>query len=89
MRGRFPRIGEVRAAGFMCAIEMVADPATREPDAALAQGIIDAAREGGLLVIKCGVHRNVVRFLAPLVTTDAQLAEALAILEDALERTAD
>jgi 4-aminobutyrate aminotransferase / (S)-3-amino-2-methylpropionate transaminase / 5-aminovalerate transaminase len=66
----------------------VADPATREPDAALAQGIIDAAREGGLLIIKCGVHRNVVRFLAPLVTTDAQLAEALAILEDALERTA-
>jgi 4-aminobutyrate aminotransferase / (S)-3-amino-2-methylpropionate transaminase / 5-aminovalerate transaminase len=88
LRGRFPRIGEVRAAGFMCAIEMVADPATREPDAALAQGIIDAAREGGLLVIKCGVRRNVVRFLAPLVTTDAQLAEALAILEDALERTA-
>ena len=68
---------------------MVADPATREPDAALAQRIIDAAREGGLLIIKCGVHRNVVRFLAPLVTTDAQLAEALAILEDALERTAD
>ena len=67
LRGRFPRIGEVRAAGFMCAIEMVADPATREPDAALAQRIIDAAREGGLLVIKCGVHRNVVRFLAPLV----------------------
>jgi 4-aminobutyrate aminotransferase/(S)-3-amino-2-methylpropionate transaminase len=89
LRQRFPRIGEVRAAGFMCAIEVVADPVTREPDAVLAQRIIDAAREGGLLVIKCGVHRNVVRFLAPLVTTDAQLAEALAILEDALERTAD
>jgi 4-aminobutyrate aminotransferase / (S)-3-amino-2-methylpropionate transaminase / 5-aminovalerate transaminase len=89
LRERFPRIGEVRAAGFMCAIEMVADPTTREPGAALAQRVIDAAREGGLLVIKCGVHRNVVRFLAPLVTTDAQLAEALAILEDALERTAD
>ena len=54
-------------------------------DAALAGRVIDAAREGGLLVIKCGVHRNVVRFLAPLVTTDAQLAEALGILEDALK----
>jgi 4-aminobutyrate aminotransferase / (S)-3-amino-2-methylpropionate transaminase / 5-aminovalerate transaminase len=89
LRRRFPRIGEVRAAGFMCAIEIVTDPATREPDAALAQRIIDAVREGGLLIIKCGVHRNVVRFLAPLVTTDAQLAEALAMLEDALEQTAD
>jgi 4-aminobutyrate aminotransferase/(S)-3-amino-2-methylpropionate transaminase len=35
-------------------------------------------------VIKCGVHRNVIRFLAPLVTTEAQLDEALAILGKAL-----
>jgi 4-aminobutyrate aminotransferase/(S)-3-amino-2-methylpropionate transaminase len=31
------------------------------------------------------VYRNVVRFLAPLVTTDAQLEEALAIFGRALE----
>ena len=75
-------IGEVRGLGFMQATEIVA--ADGAPDAAAAQRVIDAARDGGLLVIKCGVHRNVIRFLAPLVTTDSQLAEALAILGRAL-----
>ena len=52
----------------------------------MAQRVIDNAREGGLLVIKCGVHRNVVRFLAPLTASEADVAEALAILTVAIER---
>ena len=75
-------IGEVRGLGFMQAVEIVA--ADGSPDAAAAQRVIDAARLGGLLVIKCGVHRNVIRFLAPLVTTDDQLAEGLTIFARAL-----
>jgi 4-aminobutyrate aminotransferase/(S)-3-amino-2-methylpropionate transaminase len=85
---RHAAIGEVRGTGFMQAIEIVADRTSCAPDAALAQRIIDAAREGGLLVIKCGVQRNVIRFLAPLVTTDGQLAEALESLDRALEEAA-
>ncbi|MNM21639.1 4-aminobutyrate aminotransferase GabT [compost metagenome] len=80
-----PRVGEVRGLGFMQAIEMVAGDASNSPDAALAQRVIDEARQAGLLVIKCGVHRNVVRFLAPLVTTEAQMAEALQMLGQALD----
>lgn len=83
---RHARIGDVRGLGFMLAVEVV--DSTGAPDAAMAQRIIDVAREGGLLVIKCGVHRNVIRFLAPLVTTDAQLAEALDIFGRALDRIA-
>ena len=84
LQRRYPRIGDVRGLGFMQAIEMVADDARQSPDAALAQKVIDEARNAGLLVIKCGVHRNVVRFLAPLVTTPEQLAEALQMLDKAL-----
>ncbi|OCR23923.1 4-aminobutyrate aminotransferase [Pseudomonas syringae] len=84
LQKRYPRIGNVRGLGFMQAIEMVADDARQSPDAALAQTVIDHARNAGLLVIKCGVHRNVVRFLAPLVTSPAQLAEALQMLDSAL-----
>jgi 4-aminobutyrate aminotransferase/(S)-3-amino-2-methylpropionate transaminase len=80
---RFPRIGDVRGLGFMLAMEMVAADG-KSPDAALTQKVIDEARHAGLLVIKCGVHRNVVRFLAPLVTTPDQVAEALGMLEKAL-----
>ncbi|MBD8492276.1 4-aminobutyrate--2-oxoglutarate transaminase [Pseudomonas syringae] len=87
LQKRYPRIGDVRGLGFMQAIEMVADDAARSPDAALAQQVIDEARRAGLLVIKCGVHRNVVRFLAPLVTTPEQVAEALQMLETALTAT--
>ncbi|MBR0668368.1 4-aminobutyrate--2-oxoglutarate transaminase [Roseomonas hellenica] len=84
LQAKHAAIGEVRGLGFMQAIEIVADRATRRPDAAMAQRIIDRARMLGLLVIKCGVHRNVIRFLAPLVITEAQLAEGIGMLERAL-----
>ena len=69
----------------MQAVEIV--DAAGAPDDDLTQRIIDRARERGLLVIKCGIYRNVIRFLAPLVTTDAQLAEALDMFAGALEGT--
>jgi len=86
LQARYPQIGDVRAAGFMVAIELIKNDAQRSPDADLTQQLIDEARMGGLLIIKCGVYRNVLRFLAPLVTTDAQIDEALSILDQALAR---
>jgi 4-aminobutyrate aminotransferase/(S)-3-amino-2-methylpropionate transaminase len=86
LQARYPRIGDVRGTGLMLAIELVKDDAVRSPDAELTQRLIDEARHGGLLVIKCGVYRNVLRFLAPLVAEEAQIDEALDILEAALAR---
>jgi 4-aminobutyrate aminotransferase/(S)-3-amino-2-methylpropionate transaminase len=86
LQTRHPQIGDVRGTGFMLAIELIKDDEARTPDADLNQRLIDEARAGGLLVIKCGVYRNVLRFLAPLVTTEEQVDEALQILEAALAR---
>jgi len=86
LQAQYAEIGDVRASGFMVAIEMIKNDAERSPDADLNQQLIDQARLGGLLVIKCGVYRNVLRFLAPLVTTEAQIDEALSILGAALAR---
>jgi 4-aminobutyrate aminotransferase/(S)-3-amino-2-methylpropionate transaminase len=86
LQARYPRIGDVRGTGFMLAMELIQDDAARTPDADLNQRVIDEARAGGLLVIKCGVYRNVLRFLAPLVATEAQVDEALEILDGALAR---
>jgi 4-aminobutyrate aminotransferase/(S)-3-amino-2-methylpropionate transaminase len=86
LQARYPCIGDVRALGFMVAIELVKDDPERSPDADLNQRLIDQARLQGLLVIKCGVYRNVLRFLAPLVTHEAQIDEALGMLEEALAR---
>ncbi len=82
---RFSSIGDVRTLGAMCAVEFVTDQTTKTPDAALAQKIIDAARDEGLLVIKCGVYRNVIRFLCPLVISEQDVAEALHMFGRALE----
>ena len=84
LQSKHVAIGEVRRLGFMQAIELVTDRNSKQPDADCAQRVIDRAREGGLLVIKCGVHRNVVRFLAPLVVSEEDLGQALAILDAAL-----
>lgn len=89
LQARHPRIGDVRGTGFMLAIELIKDDEARSPDAELTQQLIDHARIGGLLVIKCGVYRNVLRFLAPLVTEENQIDEALTILEAALLRVLD
>jgi FAD/FMN-containing dehydrogenase len=77
-------IGNVRGLGFMQAIELVTDPKTKTPDPDRAQRVIDNARARGLLVIKCGVHRNVIRFLAPLVVSGEDLDKALGIIDAAL-----
>lgn len=77
-------VGTVRGRGFMLALEFVTDGTSKKPDADRATRIIERARKGGLLVIKCGVHRNIVRFLAPVVLSDEDLEQALTILRDSL-----
>jgi 4-aminobutyrate aminotransferase/(S)-3-amino-2-methylpropionate transaminase len=81
---RFPAIGDVRGVGAMVAIELVADRATKAPAPQLAQAVIEAAMQRGLLLLKAGVHGNAIRVLCPLVISDAELDEALAVWEDAL-----
>jgi 4-aminobutyrate aminotransferase/(S)-3-amino-2-methylpropionate transaminase len=77
-------IGDVRGLGFMQTIELVTDRKTMAPDPDRAQRVIDHACQRGLLVIKCGVHRNVIRFLAPLVVSEENLDKAPAIIDAAL-----
>ena len=86
-RERWPQIGDVRGLGAMLAIELVRDPAGKEPDADTASAIVEAAAERGLLLLKSGIYSNCIRVLTPLVLTDAELDEALAVWEDALEAT--
>jgi 4-aminobutyrate aminotransferase / (S)-3-amino-2-methylpropionate transaminase / 5-aminovalerate transaminase len=84
---RWDRIGDVRGLGAMLAIELVEDPSSRQPAAALATAVIDAALGNGLLLLKAGVHGNCIRVLCPLVISDGELDEALDAWERALETT--
>jgi 4-aminobutyrate aminotransferase / (S)-3-amino-2-methylpropionate transaminase / 5-aminovalerate transaminase len=82
---RFPQIGDVRGLGAMLAIELVKDPATKEPDADLATAVVEEAARSGLLLLKSGIYSNCIRVLSPLTLSDAELDEALAVWEQALE----
>ena len=55
---RHPQIGDVRGLGAMLAIELVHDPATKEPAPELAEAVIDAALQRGLILLKAGVPRQ-------------------------------
>lgn len=79
-----PCIGNVRGLGMMVAIELVKDPKTREPDAALTAAILAQAEQRGLILLSCGVDANVVRFLAPLTIPEAVLDEGLQILGESI-----
>jgi 4-aminobutyrate aminotransferase/(S)-3-amino-2-methylpropionate transaminase len=84
---RWPAIGDVRGLGAMLAIELVRDPRTKEPAPDVATAIVEAAAERGLLLLKSGIYSNCIRVLLPLVISDAELDEALAVWETALEVT--
>ena len=86
LAARFPdHIGEVRGLGAMLAFELVEDPHTRVPATALAQRVVEAARERGLLLLKAGMYASVIRILVPLTAEDRDLDEGLTILGEALE----
>ncbi|CAG2137537.1 4-aminobutyrate--2-oxoglutarate transaminase [Cupriavidus plantarum] len=83
LRPRCPSLAEVRGVGSMIAAEFT-DPATGAPSPDAAKRVQTRALEAGLILLTCGVHGNVIRFLYPLTIPQAQFDAALAILEKAL-----
>lgn len=79
-----PQIADIRRLGFMVAAEFV-DPETHAPRADLVAAIRAEALERGLILLSCGVHGNVIRFLAPLTIEDSVFEEALQIIGKSVE----
>jgi 4-aminobutyrate aminotransferase / (S)-3-amino-2-methylpropionate transaminase / 5-aminovalerate transaminase len=84
--GRFPFIGDARGVGAMRALELVKDRTTKEPDKALADRVALRAAQQGVLVLTAGLFGNVLRTLMPLAMAEAELDEALDVLERCLEQ---
>lgn len=82
---RWPMIGDVRGLGAMQAMELVQSADTRLPAPDGTKQIVQYCYEHGLIILSAGSYSNVIRALMPLVITDAQMDEALAVLESALE----
>jgi 4-aminobutyrate aminotransferase len=78
------RIGDVRGRGLMVGVEMVKDRATRDPDTATGEAVVQACAEQGLLVLNCGMHHNVIRFLPPIDATAEEMARGVELFGAAL-----
>ncbi|GAA4710729.1 4-aminobutyrate--2-oxoglutarate transaminase [Brevibacillus fulvus] len=83
-RQRYREVGDVRGIGAMCALEIVSDKQSKEPDKELTAKIIQACNQRGLVILSAGLYSNVVRILCPLVITEGQLNEGLDVLEGVL-----
>jgi len=71
--------------GAMCAIELVADPATKEPlDAARMGAIATNALRQGVIVLTAGTYGNVLRLLPPINIDEALLADGLDVVNEAM-----
>jgi 4-aminobutyrate aminotransferase/(S)-3-amino-2-methylpropionate transaminase len=80
------RIGDVRGRGAMLAVELVV-AGTTDPDPDLTKAIATTAHRAGVIVLTCGTHGNVLRFLPPLAISDDLLHEALDVLAEILAST--
>ena len=84
MGKKYPVVGDIRGLGGMVGIEFVKDTKTKEPYPELVAAMVQECASNGLLVEGAGTYNNVIRFLAPLVITDAQLEAGLDIFENSL-----
>ncbi len=83
LQEKFPSIGDVRGLGLMIGIEFVKKD--KKPDHALLKKIIKSCEKRGLIVIECGLHKNVLRFMPPIITTTFEMDAGLDIFEKALK----
>lgn len=74
-------VGDVRGVGSMLAMELVQNPDTKEPSMDAAAAITAETTRRGVITIRAGLYSNCVRFLPPLVISDAELDEALDVVE--------
>ena len=81
LQAEYPMIGDVRGRGLMVGVEFAKDG---HPDKDAAKAVQKACLDRDLLLLTCGTYDNVIRWIPPLVVTQAQIEEALGIFAEAL-----
>lgn len=75
-------IGDVRGLGLMIGVEFIKE--NGDPDSEIVKKILKNCLDTGLLLISCGSHDQVIRFIPPLNVTKKQIDIALSIFKKAL-----
>lgn len=88
LQDEYAFVGDVRGKGLMLAMELVRDPDTKEPAPKLANHLMEACKNYGLLLGKGGMYGNALRIAPPLTATADHVQEALESLGRALREVA-
>jgi 4-aminobutyrate aminotransferase len=83
IQSRHPLLGDVRGLGLMVGVEF--RDAQGKPDKASAKTVAHACLDDGLLLLTCGPWDNTIRWIPPLVVTEAQIEQALDIFAGAVK----
>jgi 4-aminobutyrate aminotransferase/(S)-3-amino-2-methylpropionate transaminase len=79
-------IGDIRTdRGAMVALELIEDGDANKPNSALLAKVILEAQTRGLIILKCGIRNNVIRFLPPLTIEEETLQEGLSLFAESFE----
>ncbi len=84
MKEKCDCIGDVRGLGLMIGIEFVSEG---KPDTERLKRILSYCLDKGLVMLECGVDRNIIRLAPPLVVSREEIDRGLDILEEAITRT--
>ncbi len=82
LKKKNPVIGDVRGIGMMIGVEFV--KADGAGDADITKAIMKACLDEGLLLINCGIHDNVIRFIPAINVSKKQIDHALKIFENVI-----
>ncbi|MCS7247151.1 MAG: aminotransferase class III-fold pyridoxal phosphate-dependent enzyme [Anaerolineales bacterium] len=82
LQEEFPVIGDVRGLGLMIGSEF--RTAERKPDKKTAKDVVHACLDRKLMLLTCGTWDNTIRWIPPLIVTQAEIDLALSIFYDAL-----
>lgn len=82
IRRRRPFIWDVRGLGLMIGIEF-AKP-DNSPDGPRLKKAVKRCLEKGLILVECGIDKNIARLMPPLVVKEAEMKKALDIFEEAV-----
>jgi 4-aminobutyrate aminotransferase len=82
LQAEFPVLGDVRGMGLMVGVEVGASG--RDPDPNTAKAIQEACLARNMLLLTCGTYANTIRWIPPLVVSEAQIQTGLQIFGEAV-----
>lgn len=83
MKNKYPSlIGDVRGLGLMIGIELINNDGS--PSKERLKKVIEKCLEKGLIIVECGIDKNIARLMPPLIVTEKEMQKALDIFEEAL-----